>query len=308
MKKVIHISDLHIGHEEDGFSCENRAIFLASWMRQYFVPNKDYVVVITGDLVDDAQKKHGVFTSPNYDKARRVISILTETSPEGQKGFEVFCVPGNHDYRTRDEDGDKVAAPEFDELFRKTFLKKFNGDYPLVRDIGGIRFIGLNSMEAELFQPDRRSGRHSGDGRLGSSQLDGLTRALDEAGDRVKVVCLHHHPLDLVWFNLQLRDAKEFKKAIIGKNVSAVLFGHNHMAVPGSRYDKYCSHSSLGGIPCVFDAGSATVKQKEILGGRVAVSRGYCIVMDFGKGDYTPIRLKYEGDHLVDVPIRIAFA
>lgn len=50
MKQIIHFSDLHIGYGD----CGPHFREAVRWLTFLREPGSDYVVVITGDLVDDA--------------------------------------------------------------------------------------------------------------------------------------------------------------------------------------------------------------------------------------------------------------
>jgi predicted MPP superfamily phosphohydrolase len=50
MKKIIHLSDLHIGHEDCGVRFRT-IIDNITFLKQ---PAQDYIIVITGDIVENA--------------------------------------------------------------------------------------------------------------------------------------------------------------------------------------------------------------------------------------------------------------
>ena len=87
MKKIIHLSDLHVGHEDCGANFRT-IIDNIAFLKQ---PAENYIVVITGDIVDNANK------SIQIDEAVASILLLEKF------GYKVLPVPGNHDYGTGTE-------------------------------------------------------------------------------------------------------------------------------------------------------------------------------------------------------------
>ncbi|HWR74335.1 MAG TPA: metallophosphoesterase [Bacteroidales bacterium] len=84
MKKIIHLSDLHVGHEE----CSDKFRALIDNITFLKQPADNYVIVITGDIVDNAT------VSEQTDEAVAGIRQLEE------RGYRVLVIPGNHDYGT----------------------------------------------------------------------------------------------------------------------------------------------------------------------------------------------------------------
>lgn len=240
LKRIIHLSDLHIGYKGLGERFRHVASELASLKDDKL---DEYVIVITGDLVDDATK------SEQYLEAKASIDFL-----KGLGFKHVLVVPGNHDYGT----GNK-ADECFVDLFKKTFFDDTSISYPKVDIIGGIAFFGLDSMAEEIWGTDR----HFSQGELGKGkpgfprQLDRLKDELekDEVKKLKKVVYLHHHPFDAFPLH-ELKDAMALKQ-IIAKKVDALLYGHNHRGRAGI---------GKWGIPLAFESGTTTGKPRpEIL-------------------------------------------
>ena len=102
MKKIIHLSDLHVGYEECGVKFQ-AIIDNITFLKQ---PAKNYIVVITGDIVENANH------SENIDEAVDAIEQLKE------RGYKVLVIPGNHDYGTGAM-GDK----KFVDLFKERYFK-----------------------------------------------------------------------------------------------------------------------------------------------------------------------------------------
>jgi len=229
MKKIIHLSDLHVGYEH----CDEALARIIDSILSNYEPGS-HVLVVTGDIVDDAN------TEGSYEQARSQLRRLED------QGFKVLVVPGNHDYGS----GGK-AKEKFVRLFKRAFFDNENVTYPKLDIDGDIAFIGLDSM-ADTFGWIERWGA---DGELGKEQLNGLAEMLASEAlmGKKKVVYLHHHPFDVRGPFHMLEDYRKFKKVIEGK-VDCLLFGHNHN---GNQYP------DTWGIPQCFDGSSSTGKSRE---------------------------------------------
>ncbi|GAB6147439.1 metallophosphoesterase family protein [Desulfocicer niacini] len=228
MKKIIHLSDLHVGYEH----CEEELKKIV----KDIIDNraaKDHVVVVTGDIVDNA-KKDG-----SYELARKQFKKLED------KQYKVLVVPGNHDYGS----GGK-AKKKYVKLFKQAFYDDKNITYPKLDILDGIAFIGLDSM-ADTFEWLDVWGA---DGELGNKQLKKLALILEgpDVANLKKVVYLHHHPFDHRGRLHMLKDYRQFK-AVIENKVDCLLFGHNH---DGNKYP------GVWGITQCFDGSSSTGKSK----------------------------------------------
>lgn len=254
MKKIIHLSDLHVGHEDCGERFRT-IIDNIAFLKQ---PAKNYIIVITGDLVDDANH------SEYIDEAIAGISQL-----EG-KGYTVLVIPGNHDYGTGAR-GNKKFVP----MFKEKYYRSVEVTYPKLDLIGKIAFIGLDSTAEELHWNDR----FFSEGELGEEQLARLKKILKkpEVASRKKVVYLHHHPFDFK-FGMQLKDRKDLQK-VIENRVDMILFGHYHNN-PASAGRIF--HGAWG-IPRCYNAGSSTHKNGD---------KGFQRVIDLSSPDP---RMDYDG-------------
>jgi 3',5'-cyclic AMP phosphodiesterase CpdA len=238
MKKIIHMSDLHIGYKNlaERFNAVVDSLCAA-------IDNKtsDYVVVITGDLVNDATLSHG------YEEAHKGCDRLREC------GFkDILVVPGNHDYGTGN-----LGNKKFVQFFKETFFDR-PVHYPKVDIIEDVAFIGLDSMAKEI----EWYNKFWAQGRLGSAQLAALKAILESDAVRVcakRVIYLHHHPFDWRPFH-SLKDARALKKILDGAmtsgvSIDAILFGHNH---EGN------AHNGEWNIERAYDAGTATLKMRPV--------------------------------------------
>ncbi|MFN8241940.1 MAG: metallophosphoesterase [Bacteroidales bacterium] len=231
MKKIIHLSDLHIGHAD----CGKKFRKIVSNISRRMLPARDYIIVITGDISDNAN--HPGFT----DEALKIISLLKKN------GYTVLVIPGNHDYGNG-ANGKKELVP----VFKKKFYGTEGISFPKLDIIGGTAFIGLDTNAEELHWYDR----FFSEGELGKSQLERLKVMLDDerVRKRKKVIYMHHHPFDYK-FVMQLKDNDELKKIISGR-VDAILFGHYHRDIESAEKD----YNGTWDIPRCYNAGSSTHK------------------------------------------------
>jgi 3',5'-cyclic AMP phosphodiesterase CpdA len=236
MKKIIHLSDIHVGYKDFD---QRFQMIINALIRKMGSAAGDCVIVITGDVVDDANDPE------SYGKVKKGLDSLARA------GFEhILVVPGNHDYGT----GDMA-----DRKFVKDFQQVFYGreiTFPKKDIIDGVAFIGLDSMAAELHWYDRIWA----EGELGVAQLKRLAVMLEEEDVRAcrkRVIYLHHHPFR--WRPVhQLKDAGKLKRVLTSAmdkqiSIDALLFGHNHQGN---------SHNGKWNIARCYDAGTATLKPR----------------------------------------------
>ncbi|HRZ40951.1 MAG TPA: metallophosphoesterase, partial [Candidatus Omnitrophota bacterium] len=236
MKKILHMSDLHVGYQD--FDLRFRRLIDAV-IAQYCDEASDLVVVITGDLANNANKVE------SFRKVKQSLEALR------QAGFaHILVVPGNHDHGTG-----KLTDEKFGKIFQEIFYGR-SVEFPKLDIIDGMAFLGLNSMEEELHWYDR----FWAEGDLGMPQLRRLEKVLLSPEVRIckkRVIYLHHHPFKWRPFH-ELKDSKELKKVLIaamneGVSIDALLFGHNHQGK---------AHNGEWGIPRCYDAGTATLKPR----------------------------------------------
>ncbi|MDZ7261129.1 MAG: metallophosphoesterase [candidate division KSB1 bacterium] len=262
MKKIIHLSDLHIGYKKQDLARRFEGIVQSI----IFVkePAEDYVIVVTGDLVEKA-------TDPaNHETAKRYLERLQS------HGFTVLVVPGNHDYGM----GSK-AYQRHQKKFKELFYNDANCIFPRLDIIDEVAFIGLDSMEAELHFFDS----FGANGELGTEQrqrLDAVLDRQDVQSCRYRVIYLHHHPFD-PWLFHELKDSRELGEIVTRHgNVDAILFGHNH------HFRKW---NGKWGIPRCYDAGSSTRKND---------TPSFHRVIDLSK----PPAQDYDADFFYELPPR----
>lgn len=231
MKKIIHLSDLHVGHKD----CGEKFRSIIDSISQLKQPAKEYIIVITGDIVNNANR------GKQIDEAVEAIRLLEK------RGYRVLAVPGNHDYGNGAKGNKK-----FVNLFKERYYKSADITYPKLDIIGKLAFIGLDSTAEELHWNDR----FFSEGELGKEQLKRLKKILKDpkiAGCK-KIVYLHHHPFDFK-LAMQLKDSDELRKVVQNK-VESLLFGHYHKdsSSPLKLY-----HGTWG-IPRCYNGGSSTHK------------------------------------------------
>jgi len=229
VKKIIHLSDLHVGYKDLVTTLGNmvtRIIF-------HKQPADNYIVVVTGDIVEDATR------DGSYEEASAHLNRLK------REGYFVLVVPGNHDYGTG-----SLGGPEYIKKFKKHFFGKVSVSYPRLDLIDNIAFIGLDSMAEEVHWYDALFAQ----GELGEKQLGKLGELLASGvvkKTEYKVVYLHHHPFHPKLFH-QLKDSDELRDTLEGHQINALLFGHNH---DGRVWNGHW------GIKRAYDGGTSTGKQ-----------------------------------------------
>jgi 3',5'-cyclic AMP phosphodiesterase CpdA len=235
MKKIIHLTDLHIGYGE----LRKKFSELISNLVYSMQPAENYVVVVTGDLVENAIPKN------NFHRANDMLKTLKNA------GYDVLVVPGNHDY------GDGISAyKENMESFKKNFYGNKHQAFPKLdiitdpKDNTSIAFIGLDSMAGEF---DDHDPRLFAQGDLGKTQRDELDTMLASPGvisaDK-RIIYLHHHPIDKS-VSMKLNDSDKLARVLKRHKVDALLFGHKH---EGNKWNP------RWGITRLYDGGTSTGK------------------------------------------------
>jgi 3',5'-cyclic AMP phosphodiesterase CpdA len=257
MKKIIHLSDLHIGADDCGIKFRT-IVENITLLKQ---PSENYIIVITGDIVDNATH------SEQVDEAVEAIGQLEK------EGYQVLVVPGNHDYGTG-----AWGHVKYVKTFKERFYKTAKISYPKVDLIDELAFIGLDSTAEELHWYDSLLS----EGEIGKGQLARLKKILKdpEVVSRTRILYLHHHPFDFK-FGMQLKDRDELKK-VVKNQVHAILFGHFH-AFSGSAGKIF---HGMWDIPRCYNAGSSTHKNGDC---------GFHRVINMSEADP---RVDYDGNFL----------
>ena len=156
MRKIIHLSDLHMGYRD----CEQRLHNIVQNIVFTKEPGQRYVVVVTGDAVDTA-KESGVF-----GRVKRALEPLKTA------GFKVLLAPGNHDYGT----GAK-GSKKYMRKYKKAIYGDKKQSFPKLDMIEDVAFIALDSMAATFNWLDV----FGADGELGERQLQDLLALLNRS-------------------------------------------------------------------------------------------------------------------------------
>lgn len=230
--KIVHISDLQIGYDKN--NCKKRAEKIVSGLIKRCKPASDYIIVLTGDIVDKGKK------SGQFETAKTILDKLTSA------GLQLLIVPENYDY-----DSGRKIKKVYQEKFNATFYGDSNFKFPICNIINQTAFIGLDSMPGEL---ENSRSSLAPDGLLGKKQLKHLKEFLLDAEVmqcQHRVVYLHHHPFykDIFWI-MALKDEKGLEKVLKEFDIGLLLFGHKH--------DGDILSGEKWGIPRIFDGGSST--------------------------------------------------
>lgn len=215
MKKIIHLSDLHIGLRQKE---TNRTATIFNKIAGSFpgIP-----VIITGDLTDSATQKQ-------FIKTRKLLDNLAQSNP-------ILAVPGNHDYAWKGN------------------ILRSNGWANWVKHLGSplgwhrkqVPWMGINyepkGVDGLGVWKDKSCvyfGIDSGDpndkqisarGYISQRLADTLANSLKKYAGKTRIAFLHHHPFTegiLATFT-KLHGSRRFLMTL-KDNCELVLFGHEH--------------------------------------------------------------------------------
>ena len=212
MKKLIHLSDLHIcpmGERIVGFdpAARLRAV-VASINRDH--PDA-HACILSGDLTDRGDK----------DSYVRLRDLTRHLKPP------TYYMLGNHDRRQ-----------PFLEIFEGVTVDE-NGFVQSIVDLGNTRLILLDSLDERV--PSA--------GRLCPHRMAWLERVLGESTDRRVIVFIHHPPVSIrvECFEYMLLANGGELDALLRRYpvVQHVAFGHVHLPVFG-RVGPYSISSARG--------------------------------------------------------------
>jgi hypothetical protein len=144
-------------------------------LRELVAEKKPDFVVITGDMVRDSLRV-------GEDKARPLFELV---AAELRKfPVPVFTVPGNHDIFGIERQRSQVPADH--PLLGRAMYRKFLGPDYYSFTWGGVRFLGLNSVDVDEM---------SYYGHFDREQLDWVARDLAAAPADAPVVSFNHIPM-----------------------------------------------------------------------------------------------------------------
>lgn len=164
--------------------------------------------ICTGDLVNLALQ-------PEFERVKGLLGDVF--APD-----ELTLVPGNHDYYCKDA----VVDGLFEQYFGQYQPNDLGGDgYPVVRQLDGLCIVGLSTaIPTPVFMAT---------GQISTAQLDGMDRAFAQAGDRFRLLMLHHplfpEPKRRLDHMRRLRDAPAAVQRFAAEGgPDLVVHGHNH--------------------------------------------------------------------------------
>ena len=261
--KIIHFSDIHIGYKDKEYSnrysvTDDRfSLIIDNLQAKLQELNKleqhEYVIIITGDLVNQAGD---IDDDGGYQNYKIIKDKLTKLNNNGFKN--ILIIPGNHDYYKPYLYADQTLVQVFqDNFWGFTQEPTLTENYPRLNIINNVAFIGLDSMSAES-GPLKSWGA---EGDLGQPQRDRLVDLLNNniavKNCTHRVIYLHHNPFELKYWHI-LQDAQEFKDILksyndthADKKIDLLLFGHTHNA---QKYHGNCE------ITRCYEAGTTTRK------------------------------------------------
>jgi predicted phosphodiesterase len=217
-KRILHLSDLHIGLEE--------ATLRRSYLKRHIravLPSVDRVAV-TGDLFDTPRES----LRAEFDEFRRDIEDSTNKP--------VLVVPGNHDIRIKGNALGRMGRQA--EYVTDLEWSPFEVDEDMQACI-----YSFNSAESGNLARGRVSKRQ----RLSRAELYERTVAKKEHIEGyIKIALVHHHPVNyeskptalyekiLAAIGgdarfISFEESDEFLDWCLGRDVSFVLHGHKHI-------------------------------------------------------------------------------
>ena len=226
--RLIHMTDPHLSKlDDEKFSSlrGKRWSGYLSWRknrRKWFLPtvldrltdavkveNAD-LILLTGDLIQIGLKT----------EIEQATEWLTALGSAGQ----VMLVPGNHDIYAKDS-ADAVCQAWSEYLFQGDQAGSVGnaGQYPVMRKLGKISFIGLSTAcVTPIFMAS---------GTLGEPQLKKLAELLEQAASEDQMVCLliHHPPLPgMTKWRKALTDAAALQSVLERHPPLLIFHGHLH--------------------------------------------------------------------------------
>lgn len=219
---VAHLSDPHLttleGVKVSALLNKRILGYLSWWRRRRHVHDPRVLAAIVDDLVR-AHPDHVAVTGDlthiglpqECAEADRWLRLLARTAP-------VSVVLGNHDRYTHDRTEATVG------LWREFVGERDREGSPVLRRFGAIALIGVDS--AVVSPPFFATGR------VGTEQLDALSRMLAECGEAgfFRLVAMHHSPLpDGHSWRKRLTDAAALMAVLERHGAELVIHGHGHV-------------------------------------------------------------------------------
>lgn len=205
--KIVHLSDLHFGTEEDA---------VVQTLRAAIEEKEPGLIVVSGDFTQ-------VGSAGEFRAARDFLNSLSAP---------VFCVPGNHDiprYNLRE----RLVDPY--KRYRTYICEELN---PVFGN-DDILIAGLNSARRMLPHWNWANGAVSG------AQRQSLERLFDAQEERWTIGVLHHplHKVEEMPLDVTVFGRKAALQQIHALKIDLVLTGHVHHASVATRGDE--THQTL---------------------------------------------------------------
>lgn len=230
----LHLSDLHFG-----FSPNIDYDKKDQLLRQiYYITNKlkwrqgaKVYPVITGDLVDSPKG----YLKPTFKDFKKLLKLEAGTE-------DAICVLGNHDVKPSGYLPD-ISSNSNIKKIRDSVIEK-SKKVILIKHLR-IMLIKINSTNYTKTEQAISLAK----GRIGTEQLKELEdemSKINNASEYVKLVLLHHHPVEFdisdtkamflkkvkasyVKNNLKLEDSQEFLDWAVKHDIKYILHGHRHI-------------------------------------------------------------------------------
>lgn len=237
MVTLAHISDLHVGSP----------FFVPNLMNRVIVELNELqpdLVLCTGDLTNEGYRQEYKIAVAYLDRVKAPLAI----------------VPGNHDARN-------VGYLHFEELI---------GPRRWVRDVGGIRIVGMDSSEPDL-----------NEGQVGREQYDWIMEQFSAPCD-LKIFALHHHLLPVPGTGRErstVTDAGDLLEVLVEAGTRVVLSGHKHVPYVWRLENVYVANAGTASSlrlrgytrPCYnlveVDGDEVRILRKFPFGGRTLLAR-----------------------------------
>lgn len=207
---ILQIADLH-NSNKNTFEKMNKIIEEMSICINANVSSTEQLIfAICGDVLNKGD------TSGFEDTLEFLQKMLDKID---NKNVEFVICPGNHDIVTN---ACGKSFKELDKFIFKLTLDskiKFEDNSVNLKTINNIDFIIINSS-------------YHLDTKYGKIDLVKLKKILDESKNEKKVIIIHHHLIPIKESeNSTIVNSYEFFRLLEGKNILAILHGHQHMKI-----------------------------------------------------------------------------
>lgn len=251
---LAHFSDPHLT-QPGGLGARDlmgkRLLGYLSWLRRRrHVHRPEVLDALLADVSSIAPNHIAITGDLTHLGTRGELEQAAAWLPRVGTPQRVTLVPGNHDAYVRGPWGQGLSlwSPYMRSDGPTGSAGHVDGIFPSLRVRGSVALIGLSSA---VPSPPLLA-----TGRIGTPQLEALSRLLQEAGSAglFRILLLHHPPVpgSIQWRKC-LTDAKELASVVSKQGVELVLHGHGHrsclnwLPTPGGQAPAVgvCSASEL---------------------------------------------------------------